>query len=140
MSRISRALRGRVQRRARGLCEYCHSYEQYTGHEFTVDHVLPASRGGSAHLENLCWCCFWCNNFKQAHATAVDPRTGQIVPLFNPRTDDWQSHFRWSRDASRIIGRTAIGRATIQTLRLNRSSLVLARRLWARHGLHPVEP
>src|SRR5688500_8988117 len=31
MSRISRALRRQVQRRARGLCEYCMSCEEYTG-------------------------------------------------------------------------------------------------------------
>jgi 5-methylcytosine-specific restriction endonuclease McrA len=140
MSRISRGLRDTVRRRARGLCEYCRSCEEYTGHEFTMDHVLPESRGGSTRLGNLCWCCFWCNNYKQARTEWTNPRSRQAIRLFNPRTDSWQEHFRWSRDFSRIIGRTPTGRATIQLLRLNRRPLVLARRIWARHGLHPVEP
>lgn len=137
MSPIPQALRRRVRRRARGLCEYCHTCEEYTGHEFTVDHVMPGARGGSTHFDNLCWCCFWCNNYKQARTEAVDRRTRQVVALFNPRADRWHDHFRWSRDSSRILGRTAIGRATIDALRLNRPSLVHARQVWARHGLHP---
>ena len=109
----------------------------YTGHEFTVDHVIPTSRGGTDDFNNLCLCCFWCNNYKRAHIEAVDMRTGRVVPLFNPRTDNWHDHFRWSPTFTRLIGSTAVGRATIRALRLNRPSLVRARRIWARHGLHP---
>ncbi|TMQ34295.1 MAG: HNH endonuclease [Planctomycetota bacterium] len=72
MSRVSRALRRRVRRRARGLCEYCNSCPELTGHDFTVDHVIPESRGGLTRMENLCWCCFWCNAFKQARTQAAD--------------------------------------------------------------------
>jgi hypothetical protein len=136
---ISPALRRRVQRRARGLCEYCRSCAEYTGHDFTVDHIVPESRGGTNDLANLCWCCFWCNNFKQARTGAVDSRTGEVARLFNPRTQRWDDHFRWSRDATRIVARTAIGRVTVSTLRLNRPALVRSRRVWARHGLHPSD-
>ncbi|MDQ3812918.1 MAG: hypothetical protein M3347_03095 [Armatimonadota bacterium] len=66
-----------------------------------------------------------------------DPRTNALVRLFNPRLDVWHEHFRWSPTATLIIGRAAIGRATVIALRLNRPTLVRARRLWARHGLHP---
>jgi hypothetical protein len=110
-----------------------------TGHEFTLDHIVPASRGGSDHLDNLCSCCSECNTYKQARTAAPDPRTARIVPLFNPRRDNWDEHFRWSPTTTRLIGRTAIGRATILALRLNRAHLVQARTMWVRYGLHPPE-
>src|SRR5260370_29636986 len=129
MSKISRKLRDRVRRRARGLCEYCLSCAEFTGHDFMLDHVVPEGKGGTRDLSNLCWSGFWCNAFKQARTAAPDPRTGQPVALFNPRADPWHDHFRWSRDATRIIGRTAVGRATVKALRLNRPTLVVARRI-----------
>src|SRR5439155_18332442 len=72
MSRVSLALRRRVQRRAQGLCEYCRSNPELTGHEFTIDHILPESHGGASRFENLCWCCFWCNTYKQDDGEQVE--------------------------------------------------------------------
>jgi len=108
-----------------------------TGHDFTIDHIVPEKRGGSNGTRNLCWCCFWCNVYKQARTEAKDWRSAHLVPLFHPRLDNWRDHFRWSRDSTKIVGRTAVGRATIKALRLNRSMLVKARRVWARFNLHP---
>jgi hypothetical protein len=139
MRRLPRPLRRAVQERARGLCEYCRSSMDLTGHEFTVDHIHPVSRGGTHDAANLCLCCFWCNSYKQVSTGGTDPRTGREVPLFNPRSDNWDEHFRWSPTAARVIGRTAVGRATVQALHLNRPSLVQSRQVWARHGLHPPE-
>jgi len=139
MSHVSAALRRAVRRRARGLCEYCRSCPELTGHDFTIDHIVPTSSGGVNRSQNLCWCCFWCNNFKQAQTQAVDPRTSRLVPLFHPRLDQWEGHFKWSRDGTRMIGRTPTGRATIEALRLNRPILLRARRVWVRHGLHPPD-
>lgn len=139
MSRISLALRERVRRRARNLCEYCLSDADLTGHDFTVDHIRPESAGGTDDQENLCLCCFWCNSFKKSQMRFSDPLTGASARLFNPRLDIWHEHFRWSPTTTRIIGRTATGRATVIALRLNRPTLVRARRLWARYGLHPPE-
>ena len=139
MSRLSPLLRRRVEQRGQGICEYCRSSMDYTGHAFTVDHILPTARGGTDDFNNLCFCCFWCNTYKNSRTQALDGRTGRIVPLFNPRTDIWGDHFRWSPTSSRVLGKTAIGRVTIQVLRLNRTNLVRARTIWARHGLHPPE-
>lgn len=139
MSRMPAALRHRVEQRAHGLCDYCRSCAEYTGHDFTVDHILPESLGGATAFDNLCWCCFWCNNYKQARTKALDARSGRLVPLFNPRTDAWPDHFRWSRDETKVVGRSPVGRATIEALRLNRPVLVRARNVWVRHGLHPPE-
>lgn len=139
VSRISPALRRRVRLRARGLCEYCLSSEELTGQDFTVDHIVPEALGGSTDLSNLCLCCSWCNSFKQLRTQARDPQTGLRFALFDPRRDLWALHFRWSRDSSQVIAHTAIGRATLKALRLNRPTLVTARRVWARYGLHPPE-
>lgn len=137
MSRVSVVQRERVRRRARNLCEYCRSQTNLTGHDFTVDHIEPEAKGGTSHLDNLCLCCFWCNTLKKSQTHFSDPRTLARVPIFNPRLDAWNEHFRWSPTATLIIGRTAVGRATVAALRLNRRTLVRARRIWARHGLHP---
>ena len=136
MSRASFALRERVRVRARNLCEYCHSQMNLTGHDFTIDHITPTAEGGSDHFANLCLCCFWCNNFKQSRTSCQDPRTGLSVRLFNPRSDIWAEHFRWSPTSTRLIGRTTVGRVTVIALHLNRPTLARARRIWARHGLH----
>lgn len=122
MTRVSAALRKRVEQRAIGLCEYCRSCAEYTGHDFTVDHILPTSLGGTSTFSNLCWSCFWCNNFKHASIQGRDPRGGLLVPLYNPRTDHWPDHFRWSLAQTRVIGRTPVGRATTEALHLNRPS------------------
>ena len=137
MSRIHAALRRRVARRARKLCEYCRTFQDLTGHDFTIDHILPESLGGTGTFDNLCLCCFWCNNFKQARTEAHDSVTGQTISLFNPRSEKWEDHFRWDSTFSRIRGRTAMGRPTVKLLRLNRASLVQSRRIWVQHNLHP---
>ena len=115
--------------RGQGLCEHCRSCMDYTGHQFTVDHITPESQGGTNHLDNLCFCCFWRNSYKQARMAIRDPLTKRVARLFNPRTDNWGDHFRWSPTTTRVIGRTAVGRATIRALRLNRPSLVKGRRI-----------
>jgi HNH endonuclease len=139
MSRLPAALRRAVQERARGLCEYCQSSIEITGQEFTVDHIVPRSLGGDDDVSNLCFCCFGCNTHKQAATQGRDPRTRQVAPLFNPRLDRWNDHFRWSPTWTRIIGRTAVGRATVEVLHLNRLVLVRARIVWAQNDLHPPE-
>lgn len=80
MSRPSPILRRQVQQRARNLCEYCRTLLALTGHDFTVDHILPEALGGATELINLCFCCFWCNNYKQARTHSRDPRTNGLHP------------------------------------------------------------
>jgi 5-methylcytosine-specific restriction endonuclease McrA len=57
MSRIPALMRRIVRKRARNLCEYCRSVMDYTGHEFTVDHIIPESKGGLSDFDNLCFSC-----------------------------------------------------------------------------------
>ena len=66
--------------------------------------------------------------------TALDPRTGRSVRLFHPRQQKWNHHFRWSGE--KVIGITAVGRATIEALGMNSEENQIIRtfeRILARH-------
>lgn len=130
-------LRKIVCRQGGGRCGYCLSSELVTGTEMDLDHLTPTSLGGLTTEENLWPACSRCNSYKGDRVSARDPTSGDRVPLFNPRTQNWNKHFLWEDSGVRIVGLTAIGRATVVALRLNRSSLVNARRLWVSVGWHP---
>lgn len=139
---ISTANRKRIRQRANFLCEYCHSSEEASTSRFTLDHLIPQSLGGDDSVKNLALACHRCNGRRYNFTDGVDPKTQTIVPLFNPRTDEWSKHFVWSRDRTQIAGKTAIGRATIERLDMNddrhdEGSIRQARRLWIRGGWHP---
>jgi HNH endonuclease len=112
-----RDLEQQVEARAAGRCEYCRMHQSLQGATFHVEHVVPRSRGGHSQLDNLAWACPSCNLHKANRIEVIDPDTGRQVPLFHPRVDDWQAHFRW--DGYRVVGQTPIGRATVAALALN---------------------
>ena len=105
-----------------------------------IDHIIPLVHGGSDEPENLCYACDRCNASKQAFQTGNDPQTGDEVPLFNPRIAQWSEHFRFSDNASEIIGQTSIGRATVERLDLNHKKRVTMRLLWVQLNLFPPQP
>lgn len=133
---ISTRLRRQVAERAGHRRSYCRSPE-IVGVPMVVAHVIPQSAGGATSLANLALACYRCNEFKGARVNVPDPQTGESVSLFNPCAQEWHRHFAWSDGGLRIIGQTAIGRATVEALRLNNDWLVSARRIWIRAGLHP---
>jgi len=136
MAVIPKALRELVVRRANGLCEYCQTAQTIVI-EIEVDHIIPESAGGLTTEENLCLACVSCNSYKNAAQIAPDPESGDDVPLYNPRTQKWKDHFRWSEEGTRLIGRTSTGRATVERLKINREIVVQARERWVKAGWHP---
>lgn len=70
-----------------------------------------------------------CNDRKYTAVDAIDPVTGEIAKLFNPRLDRWADHFSWTSDFTQIVGHSTIGRATVAKLKLNRPELVKLRRI-----------
>jgi len=65
-----------------------------------------------------------------------DPTSSEIVRLFNPRLDSWDDHFGWSSAAlGQFIARTAIGRATLELLRINDPDMIALRIVLAELGL-----
>jgi HNH endonuclease len=136
-AKISKVLKQQVNDRARGCCEYCRSQRQFSPSGFEIEHTTPLSRGGSDTLENLALACGDCNSHKYSKIAAIDPASGQVVPLFNPRQMKWNDHFLWSDDTLEMLPLTAIGRVTIALLQTNRSSVVNLRRVLRLQGLHP---
>jgi len=133
---IPDALRRSVVDAARHRCGYCLTAQQISGAQMHIDHIIPLSRGGTSDEANLWLACAWCNSYKGDKTHAVDSLTGEEAPLFNPRTQAWSDHFRWSDDGIEIIGLTPTGRGTVMALRLNNEFIVPARRQWALAGWH----
>lgn len=136
---IPNAVRSRVREQARYRCGYCRSSQQYVLGLLEIDHIIPKARGGTDDEENLWLACRMCNGFKGTQTYARDPISGRRVRVFNPRRQRWSRHFMWSEDGTRLIGRTACGRATVVALQLNHVMAVLVRREWVSAGWHPPE-
>ena len=107
-----------VRERAKFLCEYCHSSEEASAALFSIDHIIPQFLGGSDDPANLALACQRCNGYRYNFTTGIDPKTEEIIPLFNPRQQKWCDHFIWSADGLKIIGLTSTGRATCNRLDL----------------------
>ena len=127
----------RVAQRAAHLCEYCHAPESIFNFPFEVEHIIPPNRGGSDDETNWALACRSCNLHKAHHLDGADAETGVVAKLFHPRQDRWEEHFRIDAATTSILGRTPVGRATVERLRLNRASQLAARRQWMRLGLFP---
>lgn len=132
-----------IRERAGFLCEYCHSSERLSASRFTIDHVIPASLGGSDHIDNLALACRRCNERRYNFVAGFDVETQQIVPVFNPRKQDWAEHFIWTTGGTVVKGVTPIGRATCDRFDLNDmrypegDSIRSTRQFWIQTGIHP---
>jgi hypothetical protein len=82
-----------------------------------VEHIVARQHGGSDELANLALACHRCNLRKGPNLTGIDPFTNEVAPLFHPRREQWEDHFRVH--GVRIVGITATGRATVQVLAMN---------------------
>jgi hypothetical protein len=118
-------------------CGYCLSSEIVTGIPLEIEHIIPTSLGGLTTRHNLWLACHRCNKYKGNRIETPDPETEEVVSLFNPRTQIWYEHFRWSADGTRVVGLTPIGRATVEALHVNNEYVVAARRFWVFAGWHP---
>ncbi len=125
MSSIPASLRRLVIQRAGNCCEYCGLSQAGQAATFHIDHILPAVAGGQTVASNLALACVSCSLCKGARQMIEDPETGTKVPIFNPRHQSWQEHFRW--EGVYVAGLTAIGRATIEALNLNRAIILAIR-------------
>ena len=134
---ISKALREIVSEAAQRRCGYCLTQEVVVGTPMEIEHIVPEALGGLTEEANLWLACSLCNEHKGARVAALDPVTGERMPLFHPRRQVWSEHFAWSPDGARITGLTPVGRVTVVALRLNRPPLVRSRRAWVRVGWHP---
>jgi hypothetical protein len=106
-----------VRRRAHKHCEYCRLHQRNSQLVHHVEHIVARKHGGPDDPDNLALACHRCNLHKGPNLAGIDPQTGQAVPLFHPRRDQWTDHFVFH--GARIAGISATGRATVQVLAMN---------------------
>ena len=115
---MAEGLRQLVRERAGHRCEYCQLHQDDSPLAVLhIEHVRPRKHGGTDDEENLALACIDCNLCKGTNLTGIDPQTGTVTVLFHPRQDSWDAHFEWN--GLHLIGRTPIGRTTVQVLDLN---------------------
>src|SRR5215813_230270 len=93
---VSESLSRAVRSRADGHCQYCRMHESLQGATFHIEHIIPQSKGGLSNLENLTLACPGCNLRKSDRVMGIDPKTGAESPIFNPASQLWSEHFRFS--------------------------------------------
>ena len=130
------ALRLAVGERAHGCCEYCRVHEDDVLLPHEPDHVIAEQHGGQSTFENLALACFHCNRNKGPNIASVDPQTGRIVPLFNPRLHSWIEHFQL--DGAHIIPESENGRATVSLLKFNTPARIRVRESLIGVGRFPL--
>lgn len=128
-----------VRGRAGGACEYCRLPESLYRTAFITEHIIARQHGGADRDDNLAFACARCNLHKGPNIAGIDPDTGDLTRLFNPRTDSWDEHFTWS--AHIVVGRTAVGRTTVRVLAMNEPVIRAVRAaLLAEGAFPPITP
>jgi HNH endonuclease len=124
---MSESLESRVRQRAKNRCEYCKIPTYLSDFTFPLNHIISQQHRGETTYENLALSCMHDNFHKGPNIAGLDPRTGRLTRLFNPRRQRWNSHFAW--DGPMLAGKTAIGRTTLYVLNMNHPDRVEVRRL-----------
>ena len=126
-----------VALRARRRCEYCRAPEDIFNFHFEIDHIFPGTLGGTNDLDNLALACPACHLYKSNALTGFDTVTQTDAPLFHPRRETWDNHFRLNTQNGNIEGATSTGRATVSRLQINHPDQIEARLLWMQLNLFP---
>jgi HNH endonuclease len=134
---MTKSQRRQVWKRARGRCEYCQLPQAFTSLPHELDHIRAKKHHGASTLANVCLACAACNLYKGPNAAGYDPDTGALVPLFNPRRDKWSKHFAWRGPI--LIGKTTVGRTTIDVLKINEQERVAHRAILMKLGAFPAD-
>ncbi len=124
-----------VQQRSGNRCEYCGMPQDATPFiPFHVEHIIARQHveADSNDPSRLAFSCDRCNAYKGPNISSVDPATGEVVQLFNPRTDVWSDHFVASKGF--VIGLSSVGRATSRLLNMNHPRRVELRLQWLEEG------
>jgi hypothetical protein len=133
---MAERLRALVEQRAGNRCEYCGiPQEPMPISRFHLEHIQAKKHGGADDPSNRALACISCNLSKGPNLAGIDSATGKMVALFNPRTENWATHFE--RRGPLIVGLTPTGRATVTVLNMNDSENVELRAKLLAHGKLP---
>ena len=78
-----------VRQRAGERCEYCLIRQEHYESALHIEHIVAKQHGGDDAPLNLALSCNHCNLHKGPNLAGLDPKSGQLVPLFNPRRHLW---------------------------------------------------
>ena len=101
--------------------------------------MIARQHGGPTAPGNLAFACPNCNEHKGPNLASLDRATSRtkLVRLFNPRQHRWDYHFAF--DGPLIVGRTPIGRATVNLLNMNARWMVALRAALIAEGVFPPD-
>lgn len=138
---LSKKIRTLVIDRAKGCCEYCRSQDIFSTQIFSIDHIIPLAKGGNNEEKNLAYSCVKVattrNGFIQRSLMPLLKR--QFLFSIQEYIHNWLEHYSWSEDFLQMIGISAIGRATIDFLKLNRKGVVNLRLATLALEKHPPD-
>jgi hypothetical protein len=132
---MDETIRQQVIARSGNRCEYCKLPQDAYPVQFEIDHIIAVQHGGKTVLSNLALACLNDNGHKGPNIAGLDPISGKVTRLFNPRHHKWRHHFRY--EGSVLVGKTAIGRTTVVVLDMNNPVMVALRRELIDQGRFP---
>lgn len=137
MSRIPLKMQNKIRIQAQNRCGYCLLPQNLNPTLLEIEHIIATANGGTDDEENLWLACRECNSHKSTKEKGFDKKSKRRVKLFNPRKQNWKRHFKFNLEKTKIIGKTACGRGTVEALKLNNETLVAVRKLWVKFNLFP---
>ncbi len=132
---ISPATRKLVIARAGFRCEYCRVLQYLSCYDYHVDHIIGTQHGGPNTPNNLAHSCSPCNWKKGPNISTILEFGGALIPLLNPRTQNWFEHFEAVNGMLHPL--TSIGEATIKLLELNQPNKIEERLEMTKIGFYP---
>lgn len=124
-----------VRNRAGGVFEYCKLPDAILLTPFEIDHAVAQKHHGPTVFSNRVYSGLHCNRHKGTDLVGLDPKTKKLTRLFNPRRHKWDHHFHY--DGSVLIGKTAVGRTTVDVLAMNDPVRVALRQQLINEGAFP---
>jgi HNH endonuclease len=132
---LNQEIRRLVAKRADYLCEYCLIHEEDTILGCAIDHIISIKHGGSSDLDNLAYCCVFCNRFKGSDIGSIIWENQEFVRFYHPRWDNWSEHFKLNDFLIEPL--TNIGSVTIKILGINDQQRLLERKLLRQKQKYP---
>ena len=124
---LNKEIRRLVATRADYLCEYCLISEQNTILGCAIDHIISIKHGGSSEMDNLAYCCVYCNRFKGSDIGSIILDKREFSRFYHPRWDNWGTHFKLNNYVIEAV--TSIGEVTARILGFNDQTRLLERQL-----------
>lgn len=125
---LTQEVRRLVAKRADYLCEYCLISQQNTILGCAIDHIINSLKhGGSSNIDNLAYCCVYCNRFKGSDIGLIVLDEKEFFRFYHPRWDNWGKHFKLNNLTIEPL--TKIGKVTARILGFNDKLRLLERQL-----------